>query len=91
MIFNYQELEHLDQSIRDITDDLYWINYLSFESDGKSFKTINLIKDVSTPWLIEIIQDLKNLSIEFNTRYTRADEVPYYNFYTFYRLRPVRR
>jgi len=91
LIFNHQDLEHLDQSIQDETDDLYWINYLGFESDGNSFKTINLIKDVSTPWLIEIIQDLKNLSVEFNTRYTRVGEVPYYNFYTFYRYIPVRK
>jgi CRISPR-associated protein Csh1 len=38
------------------TEEPYWVNFLGFESDGTFFKTINVIKGVSSLHLAEVIK-----------------------------------
>lgn len=93
-------------SISDEIDEaeVYWINFLAFESDGNSFKTINLIKDVSITHFETVIKELKHIDSrfkkldfavdwesvmsDFKDKERRLQEL---NFYTFYQIIPQRK
>ncbi len=45
------------------TEEPYWINFLGFESDGNFFKTINLIKDVSSLHLSRVVETFAETEI----------------------------
>ena len=86
-LFSYNSIKQLNTNITDETDDIYWVSYISIDSDGNYFKSNSQIKDVSTPWFVKIIKTLKrindNISHEYNSNV-------FYNFYTFYRFIPVK-
>ena len=86
-LFTYSTLKQLDTNITDEIEDIYWINYLSIDSDGNYFKTTSQIKDISTPWFVKIIKTLKKLNDEISFRYNTSD---YYNFYSFFKYIPVK-
>jgi CRISPR-associated protein Csh1 len=93
-------------SISDELDksEIYWINFLAFESDGNSFKTINIIKDVSITHFETVIQTLKVIDGRFKKMEYAVDwenvmselknkekKIQDLNFYTFYQIIPQRR
>jgi len=86
-IFN-KVINQIDTDIVDeINKEHYWINYLAYETDGKSFKTTSQIKDISTPWFVKIIKTLKRVNDDISYGYNSN---AFYNFYTFYRYIPVK-
>lgn len=84
-------------------DDLYWLNFLAFESDGNSFKTINLIKDVSKTHFEHVIKAFADIDAEFNnmedtvdwpnitTEYFNQKKSQSFNLNTIYQLIPLRK
>jgi CRISPR-associated protein Csh1 len=62
LLFGETEFENSLTSIEDSNSNggFYWVNYLAYKSDGNSFKTINLIKDVSKLHLDKAIEKFKN-------------------------------
>lgn len=82
-------------------EDMYWINFLGFESDGNFFKSINRIEDVSKTHLEQIIKIMSVVEIEmseidgiqWNKVMTYGKEqIPYdFNFQTIYSLIPIRK
>lgn len=84
-------------------NDLYWINFLAFESDGNSFKTINLIKDVSKIHFENVIQAFKEIDAEFKgmedvvdwdnvtTEFSNQKNSHSFNLNTIYQLIPLRK
>lgn len=104
----FQSKEYLDTLtlISDETNEaaIYWINFLAFESDGNSFKTINLIKDVSITHFETVIQKLKIIDSKFRKLAYAVDwesvmsdfknkerKVLKFNFYTIYQIVPQRK
>lgn len=104
----FQSKEYLDSltSISDGTDEaeIYWVNFLAFESDGNSFKTINLIKDVSITHFETVIQKLKVIDSKFRKLAYAVDwesvmsefknkerKIQKFNFYTIYQIVPQRK
>lgn len=104
----FQSKEYLDTLtlISDETNEaaIYWINFLAFESDGNSFKTINLIKDVSITHFETVIQKLKIIDSKFRKFAYAVDwesvmsdfknkerKVQKFNFYTIYQIVPQRK
>ncbi len=100
LLFNIKELNELANNIDvelDI-DDFFWINFLAFDSDGKSFKTINLIKDVSKFQFQNVLKTFEEVDWEMNDIngvywtqiMTRNEGRKRLNFYTIYHNIPVR-
>ncbi len=104
----FQSREYIDAltSIRDGTDEaeIYWINFLAFESDGNSFKTINLIKDITITHFERVIRELHTIDEKFRKLGYAVDwegvmsEFKYkerkvfdFNFYTIYQIVPQRK
>lgn len=89
-------------SISDEIDssDIYWINFLAFKSDGNSFKTTNLIKDVSITHFETVIKTIKNVDRSFrkmvyavdweNVMSDKEKVLREFNFYTLYQIIPQR-
>jgi CRISPR-associated protein Csh1 len=87
-LFNSKIIKKLDTNISDETDNLYWINYISYDTEkGTSFKTTSEIKDISTPWFVKIIKIIKKLNNYISYHYNTND---FYNFYTFFKYIPVK-
>ena len=66
--------------------DVFWVNYIAYESDGNSFKIINQIKDINSVYLKEIIDVFNRTQVEFNHYLGNYD----FNLQSIYRLIPVR-
>ena len=58
LLFEYNQVENFELSLGEETGNQYWINYLGFESDGNSFKTISLIKRISKSHFFNIIKKI---------------------------------
>ncbi len=87
LLFNKNLVDKLNTSIKDEANDKpYWLNYLAIDSDGKSFKTSNLIKDVSKPYLIKIIKTIDEVNTSFGYQFKKE----LFNFYKLYQYIPVR-
>ena len=88
-LFKYKELKNLETIITyETDDDIYWLHFLSIDSDGKSFKTNNLIKDVSKPYFIKILETIETINKQF---YNYFNSKQVFNFYTMYKYIPVKR
>lgn len=95
------ELNEIASEIETETDNLYWINFLAFESpEKKYFKTISLIKEVSKFHFQKIIEEFEKINWEFrdlkyavdwNAATKEFGETSFFNLNSVYRLIPVRR
>ncbi len=87
-LFNSKIIKKLDTNISDETDNLYWINYISYDTEkGTSFKTTNQIKDISTPWFVKIVKTIKKVNDEISYKYNTNTS---YNFRVFFDYIPVK-
>jgi len=93
-------IERLVTNIEDESETVYWINYISFESDGNFFKSTGIIKDVSKLHLVNVINSFTKIDWEFRNENTFVnwDSVMtdygkgcYFNFNSVYSLIPVRK
>jgi len=106
LLFQQNTFSNSLTSISDEIDrsEIYWINFLAFESDGNSFKTINLIKDVSITHFETVIKALKNIDRRFKKLDYAVDwesvmsefknkekKLQEFNFYTLYQIIPQRK
>lgn len=106
LLFQQNTFDKTLTSISDEIDDseVYWINFLAFESDGNSFKTINLIKDVSITHFETVIKEIKNIDSRFKKLDFAVDwesvmsdfkdkerKLQPFNFYTLYQIIPQRK
>lgn len=106
LLFQPKNFEGSLAAFEDQTDEgeIYWLNFLAFESDGNSFKTINLIKDVSKTHFETVLNTLKKVNRFFDTldfavnwedvmsdyQNKEKKRVPF-NLYTIYQLIPQRK
>lgn len=66
--------------------EIFWVNYIAYESDGNSFKIINHIKDVNSVYLKEVIDVFSRTQVAFSRYLGNYD----FNLQSIYRLVPVR-
>jgi len=88
LAFKYREIENVINDIEDqISDELYWLNFVSYESDGNYFKIITFIKDIPQFYFISLLKKLVKSSIEFEDYYKPKYT---FNLHSVYNLIPVR-
>lgn len=86
LLFSYNSFDtDLEKELPETN--LFWINYLAFESDGNSFKVLNHIKDVNSKYLRKLIEVFDRTGIDFqvylNSKYS-------FNLQSVYFIIPVR-
>jgi CRISPR-associated protein Csh1 len=66
LLFNLHKFDDVTKTIEDeVEDEIFWINFLAFESDGNYFKSTELIKDISNHQLTKIMKCLNDVDWEF--------------------------
>lgn len=66
LLFNINKLEGFSKNIEDeIEDDIFWINFIAFESDGNFFKSTEIIKDVSSFHFSKILKTFSDIDWNF--------------------------
>lgn len=101
LLFRSQEFKDLSIQIDNEDSDIYWIDFLGYESDGNYFKTINYIKDVSKSHFNSVLKafqiidrGLKNINgiaWENVMSIGKVKTRMFFNLNTFYNLIPLRK
>ena len=86
LLFKYNSLEADVERELPYTN-LFWLNYIAFESDGNSFKVMNHIKDVNSRYLKKLTEVFATTGNEF--REYIGSKYPF-NFQSVYYLIPTR-
>ncbi len=101
LLFQTEEFDEIVTAIENETEAPYWITYLAFESDGKFFKTINEIKDISKIHFYKLIEQIRRIDIYFRNDLNYAvdwqsvmmnyGKSSIFNLSTIYSLVPIRK
>lgn len=77
LLFNLSKLENFSLDIEDeLEDEIFWINFLAFESDGNFFKSTEIIKDVSNFHFNKLIDTFDEINKKFrDSNYVDWDSV----------------
>jgi CRISPR-associated protein Csh1 len=101
LLFGFQKvLQNVIRPIERNTEEIFWITFLGFESDGNFFKTINTIQDVNSLYLRQV----QKTFMQVNSKMTNTEGVSWesimtvgkeqqkllFNFFTLYNIIPVR-
>lgn len=73
ILFSLEIFEEMVDDIMIETEDIFWINFIAYESDGNFFKTTELIKDVSHFHFSKVIQTFRSIHWEFK-------DLPFFNW-----------
>ncbi|ADF51861.1 CRISPR-associated protein [Zunongwangia profunda SM-A87] len=66
LLFNINRLNELAENVNlELDDQVFWINFIAFESDGKFFKSTEIIKDVSSFHFSKILQTFTDIDWKF--------------------------
>jgi len=86
LLFEYHKIDtQLDKKLPNVN--VFWVNYIAFESDGNSFKMINHIKDVNSVYLKKLVEVFGKTEYKFQD-YLGGQS--YFNLQSIYRMIPVR-
>lgn len=100
ILFHFDTLENMVDTLEIETNDIFWINFLAYESDGNYFKTTEIIKDVSNFHFSKILKafyevywDLKKANfVDWESVMTEyGTKGRFLNFNTFYSIIPLRK
>lgn len=100
ILFNFDILENMVKDYKDETDEIFWINFLAFESDGNFFKSTENIKDVSQFHFQKIIETFTDIHWQLkdadfldwnNVMSDYGKSGRYFNFNTIYNIIPLRK
>lgn len=101
LLFQKQLISDMNENIEDADPLIFWIDFLGYETDGKSFKTINYIKDVTQMHFNRLVKtfqvtnrELRKVEgISWTEVMTRGKEKKTFafNFYSLYNLIPLRK
>lgn len=65
ILFNINKLDKFSKNIQDeINDEVFWINFVAFESDGNFFKSTEVIKDVSNFHFSKLLKAFNDINWE---------------------------
>src|SRR5699024_11237488 len=68
LLFNLKRLDFISENIGDWIEnenDIFWINFIAYESDGNFFKSTEVIKDVSRFHFEKLITALSEVDEQF--------------------------
>jgi CRISPR-associated protein Csh1 len=66
ILFNIKRLDEFSKNVQDeIDDEVFWINFIAFESDGNFFKSTEIIKDVSSFHFSKLLRVFDDVNWEF--------------------------
>jgi len=108
LLFNLKRLDFISENIGDWIEnenDIFWINFIAYESDGNFFKSTEVIKDVSRFHFEKLITALSEVDEQFRqsgfvdwnavmTGYdsdTKERTLFTFNFNSLYKIIPLRR
>lgn len=100
LLFTFQAMDEMAKDIELDVENIYWINFLAFESDGNFLKTLETIKDVSKFHFQNIIEAFEKVDWEFRNfdkvvnwelAKNNYGKVGAFNLNTVYGLIPVRK
>ncbi len=67
LLFNLKELATVAYDIADETEHIFWINFIAYETDGNSFKSTGVIKDVVNFHFNDIIKAFSGIDSEMRS------------------------
>ena len=94
LLFQFRKIADSEDELS-LESDFYWITFLAFETEGgKTFKTTNLISDVSQSYFTQLVNEFQRL----DNSWRNSIGLPWqsvmrgarFNLYTVYGLVPVR-
>ncbi len=100
LIFNLNRLDGYITDITDETENVFWLNFVAFESDGNFFKSTEIIKDVSKFHIQKVLKAFIDVDWEFRESksidwpkimVSYGQEGVLFNFNTIYQLIPLRK
>lgn len=100
LIFNFDSLENMAKDLEEETENIYWINFIAFESDGNFFKSTEIIKDVSKFHFQNVINAFRDVHwnfkeeqfVDWNSVMTEFGTTGrLFNFNSVYNLIPLRK
>ncbi|WP_163515252.1 TM1802 family CRISPR-associated protein [Gelidibacter japonicus] len=102
LLFNLKKLDTFNKNIQDWLDkedEVFWINFIAFESDGNFFKSTEIIKDVSRFHIDKLLMSFHEINNKFqqanfvnwNTVMTDYGEPRNINFNSLYQIIPLRK
>lgn len=107
ILFSLYKLKDVSKNIQDeVTEnEIFWLNFIAFESDGKFFKSTELIKDVSSFHFNKLLQTFVEIDWEFRDAnfvdwdsvtkeydYDSKEQISRnFNFNTLYKVIPLRK
>ena len=99
LLFGFNDFDFFVKNIEDEVDDIFWLNFLAYESDGNFFKSTELIKDVSIFHFQKILKVFLKTHREFlevkgfnwNTIITEFGVPKRFNLNSIYSIIPLRK
>lgn len=102
LLFNLKRLDSFHKNIEDWLDkedEVFWINFIAFESDGNFFKSTEVIKDVSRFHFDKLISSFYEINKQFQESdfvnwesvMTDYGEPRNFNFNSLYQIIPLRK
>ncbi len=100
LLFNLKE--ELDKIVNDVeteTENIFWINFVAYESDGNFFKSTEIIKDVSRFHFQKLIQEFVKVHwemrdaefVNWESVMTDYGKVRIFNLNSIYNIIPIRK
>ncbi|AZQ59899.1 hypothetical protein EJ994_14235 [Maribacter sp. MJ134] len=66
LLFNINSLDEFAKNVNlELDDEVFWINFIAFESDGNFFKSTEIIKDVSSFHFSKLLKTFNDVNWEF--------------------------
>ncbi|MGB8704521.1 MAG: TM1802 family CRISPR-associated protein, partial [Gillisia sp.] len=77
LLFNINRLDEFAKNVNlELDDEVFWINFIAFESDGNFFKSTEIIKDVSNFHFSKLLKIFNDVNWEFReARFVDWDKV----------------
>lgn len=102
LLFNLRSLETFSRNIQDWLnkeDEIFWINFIAFESDGNFFKSTEVIKDISNFYFDKLLASFYEVDkrfqesefVKWESIMTEYGEPRYFNFNSLYQIIPLRK
>lgn len=79
-LFNSEVIDKAVLQHLGFQNNLFWITFLGYESDGNSFKTINVIQDVNSVYL----EELADIFYTVNAIFSNVPNIPWQRVNTFF-------
>lgn len=100
ILFSFDTLANMVDEVRIETENIFWINFIAFESDGNFFKSTEIIKDVSRFHFQKVIRafsdvhwafEANSLFVNWSSVMSYGESARLFNLNSVYTLIPLRK